>query len=656
MAGSTLPKPPIARTKREAFVEHGRQRIDNYYWLRERDSPEVLAYLNAENAYADARLAPLKPLIDAIQAELTARAKVMDLNPPFFDNGYYYQRRFTEGSEYQVIVRHKGTLDAPPEVVLDVTSLAARHAQFHLRRWVVSPDNTLIAYAVDLSGEGANRIFVRNLATGKVIDDGIKDVNADFVFAADRRTLFYTSGNQVWRHTIGRKAASDALVYEERDDTFALSLSRSKSRAFILLAIESGQTTEVRYLRADKALGAFKVMERRHRGVRYQVDHIGDRFFIRTNLAAPDFRIVTAPQKAPNAANWTELIAETPGRLLSDFEAFDTFIAIDEEHDAVKSMRVFRLHDMTEVPVPRSVALGATAVGGLAGVVNRDPSSTVLRFRTVGLVEPEAIHDFDVDTGALTTRKQHPAAAWFNSDLYEVKRIFATASDGASIPITLIFRRDRRRAGGNPILIEGYGAYCTSQLPVFSGAWLSLIDRGFAFAIAHVRGGCEMGRRWYDQGRMFNKYNTFTDFIAATEALIAQGHADPKNVFAYGVSAGGRLMGAIANLRPDLYAAIVAEVPFVDVITTMSDPAIPLATLEYEEWGNPAIKAQYEYMLSYSPYDNVAAHPYPAMFVTTGLNDSRVLYAEPAKMGGPPARRQDRRQRPAVEDQHDLGP
>jgi oligopeptidase B len=630
-AEESVGTPPAAKIVPKIFKERGRERIDNYYWLRKRDNPEVIAYLKAENAYAEARLSRIKPLIDEIREELESRVSSVDWNPPFFDNGYYYQRRFAGGAEYQVIVRYKGTLDAPEEVVLDVPTLAAKRGQFHLGRWAVSPDNRYVAFAVDFTGGLSYSIFVRSIATGEIIDDGIERVDAAFVFAADSKTLFYLSGNQVWRHTIGTKAETDVLVYDEPDDAFALGLSRSKSGKFILLAIDSEQTTEVRYLPADKPLDKFKVMEPRRRGVRYYVDHIGDRFYIRTNLGARDFRIASASQETPGAAYWTNLVSETPGHFISHFEVFNRFIAIDEEHDAVKSMRVFQLPDMKEITAPRSLELGVTAVGGLAGVVNRDPSLGFLRFRTVGPDEPETIYDFDVETGKITTRKQDPAAGWFRPDQYEAKRILATAPDGEKIPVTLIYRKDLRKAVGNPTLVYGYGAYCSSSLPTFPTTWFSLIDRGFVYAIAHVRGGCEMGQRWHDQGRVLNKRNTFTDFIAATEALIAQGYADPKRVFAYGASAGGLLMGAIANLRPELYAGIVAEVPFVDAITSMSDPDIPLTTLEYDEWGNPAIKAQYDYILSYSPYDNVAAQAYPPMFVTTGLNDAQVLYVEPAK-------------------------
>lgn len=631
LPGPSIEMPPVAKTVPKIFAEHGHERLDNYFWLRQRDNPEVIAYLKAENAYADARLSRIKPLVDEIRTELDARISSVDWNPPFFDSGYYYQRRFAGGANYQVIVRHKHTLDAPEEVVLDVPTLAAKRNQFHLGRWAVSPDGRYVAFAVDFTGGLSYSIFVRDIATGEIIDDGLEEADAGFVFAADNKTLFYLYGSQVWRHTIGTKAETDALVYEEHDDTFALDLSRSKSGEFILLAIASGQTSEVRYLPADRPLEPFKVIEARHQGIRYDADHVGDRFYIRTNRGAPDFRIVTAPEEMPDALHWTDLISQTPSRLISHFEVFDNFIAIDEEHDAVMSMRVFRLADMTEIAVPRSVEFGLTAVGGLAGVVNRDPSLPFLRFRTVGPVEPETIYDLDVETGHITTRKQDPAAGWFRPDRYEVERIFATAADGENIPVTIVYRKDRRRAEGNPTLIYGYGAYCSSALPVFPTTWFSLIDRGFVYAIAHVRGGCEMGQRWHDQGRMLSKRNTFADFIAATETLIRDGYADSRNVFAYGASAGGLLMGAIANLRPELYAGIIAEVPFVDAITSMSNPDIPLTTLEYQEWGNPAVKEQYDYIRSYSPYDNVGAHAYPPMFVTTGFNDAQVLYVEPAK-------------------------
>jgi oligopeptidase B len=628
---SAAAQPPIAAVKPKILGEHGGQRVDNYYWLKERTDPNVIAYLEAENLYADARLARIKPRIDEIYAEMKPRAVNVDVNPPFLDGGYFYQRRFGEGKEYQVVVRRKDVPGAPEEVVLDVSALAAEHPQFHLNRWAVSPDGAYVAFAADFKGDGSNRIFVRKIATGAVVDDGIEDAIGDFVFAADSKRLFYLWGSQLWRHTIGSNPSTDTLVYEERDDTFALSLRLSKSRRFILLDATGELSTEVRYLPVDTPSRKFRLIQPRRPGVRYYADHLGDKFYIRTNLKAPDFRVVTAPQGAPGAANWKELIPETRGRFISHFELFDRFIAVDEEHDAITSLRVFSLANMAEIPIPHSGEIGVVAAGGLRGVVNRDPSSRTLRYRVVGPLQPETIYDFHVVTGILTPRKHDPAAAWFDPTLYRSERIFATAPDGEEIPVTLVYRSGHSKAGGNPTLIYGYGAYCSSSDASFPKNWFSLIDRGFVYAIAHVRGGCEYGRRWHDQGRKLTKRNTFTDFIAATEALISAGYTDPKNVFAYGASAGGLLMGAIANMRPDLYAGIVAEVPFVDAITSMSDPAIPLTTYEYEEWGNPAIKEQYDYIRSYSPYDNVAAKAYPAMFVTAGFNDAQVLYVEPAK-------------------------
>ncbi len=625
------PKTSVARIIPMTFKEHGKIRVDNYYWLRESDNPDVIAYLEAENVYADARLARIKPLIDEIYAEMKPRAVDVDVNPPFLDNGYYYQRRFEKGKEYQVVTRRKDVPGAREEVVLDVSALAGKYPQFHLNRWAVSPDGAYVAFAADFKGDGSNQIFVRKIATGEVVDDRIKDAIGDVVFAADSKTLFYLWSNQLWRHKISSSPSTDTLIYEEHDDTFALSLRLSKSRKFILLDITSELSTEVRYLAVDTPFSKFKLIEPRHQGVQYYADHLGDRFYIRTNLRASDFRVVSAPQKAPGVANWMELIPETPGRFISQVELFDSFIAIDEEHDAITSLRVFSLASMAKIPVPHSGEIGVVAAGGLRGVVNRDPSSKTLRYRVVGPLQPETIYDFHVVTGALTPVKLDAALAWFRQELYQTERIFATAPDGEKIPVTLLYRKDQRKPGGNPTLIYGYGAYCSSSEARFPEKWFSLIERGFVYAIAHIRGGCEMGQRWHDQGRKLNKRNTFTDFIAATEALIASGYTDPRNVFAYGASAGGLLMGAIANMRPDLYAGIVAEVPFVDAITSMSDPSIPLTTYEYEEWGNPAIKEQYDYMLSYSPYDNVAAKAYPAMFVTGGFNDAQVGYFEPAK-------------------------
>ena len=629
---------PIAPVEPKMFEEFGRVRVDNYDWLRDRKDPRVVAYLDAENAYADARLGPIKPLVNELTAELKARTAQEEATVPATHNGYVYERRFTQGAQYPRIVRLKDAPWAKEEIVLDVGTLAAGHPQqYQLGSWTVSPDNTRVAFAVDFTGDREFRIFVRTIASGETVDQGIDNAAPNLVFAADSETLFYVRNEpttlrsyQVWRHRIHGDPKSDVLVYEEFDPTFSVSINRSKSGKFILLDLDEERTSEFRYLASDRPTEEFKIVQARQRGVIYEVDHVGDTFFIRTNLDAPDFRLMSAPQATP--AQWREVVPQEPGHHLSHFEAFETFVAVDVEDETGAAIRVFNLQNLREIPVPRAAAIGvASSSFENDNEGNLDPAATVLRFRFSGPLQPQCVYDFDVTTGALTLRKQDPASRWFDRDRYTLDRLSATAPDGERVPITIIYREQMRRPGGNPTLIVGYGAYGLSLRATFTRSVFSLIDRGFVYAIAHVRGGREKGERWYAQGRMLNKRNTFTDFIAVTETLVAQGYADSRAVFAQGESAGGLLMGTIANLRPDLYAGIVAEVPFVDVVTTMSDAFVPLTTLEYDEWGNPAVKREYDYMLSYSPYDNVARKNYPAMFVTAGFYDTQVSYAEPAK-------------------------
>ena len=631
---------PIAPVIPKMFRAFGGVRIDNYDWLRDRKDPRVVSYLDAENAYADARLEPIKPLVDELAAELKAREAQEDASVPATYNGYVYEHRFTQGAQYPYIVRRKDALGAPEEVVLDVGALAAGHPQqYQLGSWTVSPDNTRVAFAVDFTGGREFRIFVRSIATGETVDQGIDNASSDLVFAGDSDTLFYVRNEptslrsyQVWRHRLGTNPNSDVLIYEESDPTFSVSIGLSKSRKLALVNINEERTSEFRYLSIDQPTAELKVIEPRRRGVIYDVDHVGDAFFIRTNLDAPDFRLMSAPQATPAALHWREIVPEEPGRHLSHFEAFETFVAVDVEDETGTAIRVFTIPQLREIPVPRPAAIGVASSSFLDdNEANLDPAATVLRFHFSSPVEPQCVYDFDVTTGALTLRKRDPASRWFDRQRYTLDQLSATASDGERVPITIVYRKDMRRTVGNPTLIVGYGAYGLSLRATFTRSAFSLIDRGFIYAIAHVRGGHEKGERWYEQGRMLDKRNTFTDFIAATETLIATGYANSRAIFAQGGSAGGLLMGTIANLRPDLYAGIVAEVPFVDLVTTMSDASAPLTTLEYNEWGNPAVKPEYDYMLSYSPYDNVGRRSYPAMFVTAGFYDSQVSYAEPAK-------------------------
>ncbi len=630
---------PIAPIVPKRFKEFGGVRIDNYDWLRDRGDPRVVAYLSAENAYAEARLELIRPLIDELAAELKAREAQQDATVPTAYNGYIYERRFSQGAQYPYVVRRKDEHGAQDEIVLNVGELAAGHQQYQLGSWNVSPDNERVAFAVDFTGGREFRIFVRTIATGETVDQGIDNASSDLVFAADSDTLFYVRNEpttlrsyQVWRHRLGSNPNSDVLIYEESDPTFDISIALSGSRKFILLNISEERASEFRYLPANQPTGELKIIEPRRQGVIYEVDHVGDQFYIRANLDAPDFRLMRAPQATPAAQYWKEIVPEQPGHHLSHFRAFETFVAVDVENESGTTIRVFNLPELREIPVPRPAAIGVASSSFVDdNEANLDPAANVLRFHFSSPVKPQCVYDFDVTTGALTLRKQDQASRWFDPNRYVLDQLSAPALDGERVPITIVYRKDMRRAEGNPTLIVGYGAYGLSSHATFTRSAFSLIDRGFVYAIAHVRGGHEKGERWYAEGRMLNKRNTFTDFIAVTETLIAKGYGDPRAIFAQGGSAGGLLMGAIANLRPDLYAGIVAEVPFVDVVTTMSDASVPLTTLEYDEWGNPAVKREYDYMLSYSPYDNVGQKSYPAMFVTAGFYDSQVSYAEPAK-------------------------
>ena len=635
-AAHAAPTAPIVPKRFKAF---GDVRIDNYDWLRDRRDPRVVSYLDAENAYANARLEPIRPLIDELAAELKAREAQQDATVPTAYNGYIYERRFSQGAQYPFVVRRKDEHGAQDEIVLNVGELAAGHQQYQLGSWNVSPDNERVAFAVDFTGGREFRIFVRTIATGETVDQGIDNASSDLVFAADSDTLFYVRNEpttlrsyQVWRHRLGSNPNSDVLIYEESDPTFDISIALSGSRKVILLNISEERTSEFRYLPANQPTGELKIIEPRRQGVIYEVDHVGDQFYIRTNLDAPDFRVMRAPQATPAAQYWNEIVPEQPGHHLSHFKTFETFMAVDVEDESGMAIRVFNLPELREIPVPRPAAIGVASTCFVDdNEANLDPAANVLRFHFSSPVKPQCVYDFDVTTGALTLRKQDQASRWFDPNRYVLDQLSAPAPDGERVPITIVYRKDMRRAEGNPTLIVGYGAYGLSSHATFTRSAFSLIDRGFVYAIAHVRGGHEKGERWYAEGRMLNKRNTFTDFIAVTETLIARGYGDPRAIFAQGGSAGGLLMGAIANLRPDLYAGIIAEVPFVDVVTTMSDASVPLTTLEYDEWGNPAVKREYDYMLSYSPYDNVGQKSYPAMFVTAGFYDSQVSYAEPAK-------------------------
>lgn len=624
--------PAAARRDHAVTTPFGVSRNDPYYWLNEKDNPEVVAYLDAENAYAEAMLKPQAALQDEIFAELEQRASLADKDVPWPMDGYFYESRYAEGADYPLIVRHQGSATGPETVVLDVPALAKPHEQYFLRNWQVSPDGAKVAFAVDFKGDRICEIFVRDIATGAVETTGIKDSQSDIVWSADGKALIYTAvdgmvrGYQAKRHILGQPVANDTVLLQEDDTTFEIGVQQSRSREMAIITVGHAQRDEILVV-STSALDPKPVMlVPRTLNVRATADHLGGQFYILTNDQAGDRKIVATPDSAPSLATATPIVPETKGRYIEGFELFDGFIALQEIHDGVTTVRTV---DRATGAPRADLDFGPLGVAQLNE--NRDPKLTSLRVSFESATTPPVLYDVDMTTGVQTELKRDPAWTWFNPATVEAIRISAPAKDGAAVPVTLFWRKDKFKPGTNALLVYGYGAYGISMEPGFYRNFMSLVDRGFVVAIAHIRGGRDLGDAWYQGGRMANKMNTFTDFIAATESAIASGYADPRKVYAMGGSAGGLLMGAVLNLDGTLYDGVVALVPFVDVLTTMLDDTIPLTTFEYEEWGNPNIQEQYNWMAAYSPYDNVAPKNYPALFVLTGLHDSQVGYFEPAK-------------------------
>lgn len=625
---------PVATPVPTVTQEHGHLRTDDYAWLRDTNDPNVKSYLAAENAYALCHLAGLTPLIAEIHSELRTRVGQEETRPPFFNAGYFYQVRYGAGANYPVIVRWNAD-SRREELVLDVAALSAAHPYYSVDKWVVSPDGRQVAFSVDLTGARRHHLYIRDISDGAITDLGVEDAGPDLAFSADGKSLFYVRldpvnlrASQVWRHRFEREEGirPDVLVYTEPDPRTEVSVRESKSRKFILIKSEREDSTEVRYAPADRPDQDFTVFAERRNGFRYFVDHANGRFFIRTNLDAPDYRVMVAPEDHPR--DWREIIPDEPGRYVRAFQAFNDFVAIEQEHDASLSVRVFRLSDGQEIPIPLPTKAAAISFDPEA---NREADTDVMRIRLSRLDLRDRAYDFDMTNARLAALPESQKTDWLVPERYTVARIGAKAPDGEEVPVTLIYRKDLRQPHGNPTLLYGYGAYGDSMLPEFDSAVFSLLDRGFVYAVAHVRGGRERGERWYVEGRQLKKRNSFTDFIAAAETLIASGYTARHALFAQGASAGGLLVAASANMAPTLFAGIVAEVPFVDVVTTASDPSVPLSTLEYREWGDPRVKDEYDYMLSYSPYENVSRTAYPAMFVTGALYDTQVTVREPAK-------------------------
>jgi oligopeptidase B len=628
-------KPPVAEIIPKKLTIHGDTRIDNYYWLNERDDPKVIKYLEAENAYTKAVMKPTEALQDKLYKEFLGRIKQTDLSVPYRSQGYYYYTRYEEGSEYPLYCRKKGSLDANEEVLLNVPEMARGREFFSVAGLAVSPDNRLLSYGVDTVSRRMYTIRFKDLVTGRTLPEEIVNTTGQAVWANDNKTVFYALKDEVTlrsfkicRHVLGTPAAEDKLVFHEADDTFDVEAYKSRSKAYIFISSSSTVSNECRYLEADKPAGEFMILQARQRDLEYRADHFRDKFHILTNSGgAKNFQLMTAPVGKTAKENWAPLIPGRDDVLLEDFEMFNDYLVVQERKEGLTRLRIIPWGTGTkEHQLDFGEATYSTGLG-----TNPESDTGWLRYGYSSLTTPHSTFDYNMATREKKLLKQQEVLGGFRPENYQAERLSATARDGTKVPISLVYRKGLVRNGLNPCLIYGYGSYGASMDADFYSEVLSLLDRGFVYAIAHVRGGQEMGRWWYEDGKLLKKENTFTDFIACAEYLVAQRFTDSGLLFAQGDSAGGLLMGAVANMRPDLFRGILAGVPFVDVVTTMLDHNIPLATGEFDEWGNPEIQKYYAYMLSYSPYDQVEAKAYPALFVSTGLYDSQVQYFEPAK-------------------------
>ena len=626
-------KPPVAKKKPyELVAKHGHKRIDEYYWLKEREDSSVINYLTAENKYLDTMTAHTKALREKLYNEMKSRIKEKDESVPYKDGEFYYYTRFEEGYDYAIYCRKKGSLEAAEEIIANGNELGKNQKYFNL--FVEhSPKHDLIALCIDTIGRRFYTIKVKNMTTGQMLPDKIANTTGNLAWANDNQTLYFSRqdptslrSNQVHRHTLGTKA-NDKLIYEEKDQTLSCYVNNTKSHKYIL--VNSGRTDASfsQFLDADNIDSKLTLLEPLQNDVEYGVDHSGDKFYIRTNLNAKNYRLVETPVTKPGKENWKDVVPHRENIFLSGFELFKNHLAVEDESEGLTKIRLIKWTDKSE----STIDFGEPAY--VAGIDNNaELNTTVIRYSYQSMTTPPSTYDYNMETREKKLLKQREVLGGFNASYYQTERVMVTARDGAKIPLSIVYRKDKfKKDSTNPCLEYAYGSYGSSTYATFSSNRVSLLDRGFVYALAHVRGGQEMGGQWYEDGKMMKKKNTFNDFIDCSEYLIANKYSAKDNLFAYGGSAGGLLMGAITNMRPELYKGVIAGVPFVDVISTMMDETIPLTTFEWREWGNPNIQEQYEYMLSYSPYDQVERKNYPNLLVTTGLHDSQVQYWEPAK-------------------------
>lgn len=624
---------PTVKNISHTFEHQGKTYSDDYRWLHDKNDAEVIAYLEAENEYARACLQHTEELQETLFKEMRGRIQEDDSSVPVKRGNYFYYWRIAEGQQYRVFCRKQGSLDSEEEVLIDENSLAENLEYCRINHFAPSPDNNLLAYSVDTTGSFVYNLYIMDMNTGEQLVGSISDTAWSIAWASDNKTLFYSvfddahRAYQVRRHQVGHNSEDDAIIYQEDDDSFDVSIERSSSGEYILMGISSHSTGEVHFLAANQPLGDFQVIHPRQHWLEYDVEHHGNRFLIRMNEDAENFKIMEAPVDNPSKENWQALIPHRENVLVTGIHAFQDYLVISERKNGFPQIRIAAPDDVsnsTYVNFPEPVYTVQLAS-------NPTYDTKTLRFVYNSLITPTSVVDYDMVSAEWDIKKRQEIPSGYDESLYTSERLLATAADGTQVPISLIYRKDLKRDGSNPTLLYGYGSYGYSMEASFSTMRLSLVDRGFIFAIAHIRGGSEMGRSWYEQGRLMHKKNTFTDFIACAEHLIAENYTSSEKLAIMGGSAGGLLVTAVTNMRPDLFKAVVAMVPFTNVITAMMMPELPLTVVEWEQWGNPEKPEEFDYMLTYSPYENIEAKDYPHLYVKAGLNDLQVPYWDPAK-------------------------
>lgn len=627
-------QPPVAKVIPKTLTKHKVKRVDNYYWLNERENPEVIEYLNQENNYYNQATAHTKEFQNTLFEEMKARIKEDDNSVPYFYNGYYYITRFEKGKDYPIYTRKKGSLDAPEQIMFDCNEMAKGHTYFKLGGLNISEDNVWCAFGVDTVSRREYTIQVKNLITGEILPLKLEKTTGGSTWASDNKTLYYTRKDEVtlrsdkiYKHTLGTDVAKDVLVYFEEDDTFNTFIYKEKSKKYLIIGSESTLTSEYRILESNKPDEEFRIFQKRTRGLEYSLSYFEGKFYIITNKdKATNFKVMITDEDKTTKRYWKDFIAHREDTLLEGLEIFKNFLVLEERNNGLNKIWI-KPTNQDGYYLPFNSETYSAYLG-----TNPDFDSEILRYGYQSLTTPSSVIDFNMRTKAQEIKKeQEVLGGQFNKENYVEERVWATATDGTKIPISLVYKKGIKKEGNNPLLQYAYGSYGASSDAYFSSIRLSLLDRGFIYAIAHIRGGEDLGRKWYEDGKLLKKKNTFTDFVDCSKFLINEKYTSAKHLYAEGGSAGGLLMGVIINTNPELYNGVIAQVPFVDVVTTMLDDSIPLTTGEYDEWGNPNKKEYFDYMLSYSPLDNVKAQSYPNLYISTGLHDSQVQYWEPAK-------------------------